>query len=174
MSPETCRRDWDRPLVYLTFGTAYATAEALRPVLDALAVLPVEVLAATGPAVEPWADPRANVRVERWVPQQRVLERADLVVHHGGSGTVLGAFAAAVPQVVLPRGADQFTNADAVVAAGVGVRAEPEEVADQVRALLADGEVRTNARRLAAEVAAMPGPADVAAVLPELSGTLGA
>lgn len=155
----------DRPLVYLTFGIAYATVDLLRPAIDAIAGLPVDVLVATGPAVEPWTDPRDNVLVEQWVAQPRVLERADLVVHHGGSGTMLGAFAAAVPQVVLPHGADQFTNADAVVRAGVGVRLDdPDTLTEQVRAA---------AQRLADEVAAMPGPAEVARCLPELQGTLG-
>jgi anti-sigma regulatory factor (Ser/Thr protein kinase) len=39
-------------------------------------------------------------------------------VTHGGAGTTLGTLAAGVPLLVLPRGADQWTNAALVVSAG--------------------------------------------------------
>ena len=43
----------------------------------------------------------------------------DLVVHHGGSGTVLGALVNGVPQVLTPKGADQFLNGDIIARAGL-------------------------------------------------------
>jgi len=166
-----------RPLVYLTLGTVFATAAVLRQAVDGLAALPVDVLVAAGPALDPAAlgDVPDHVRVAAWVPQAAVLPHVDLVVHHGGSGTMLGAFAAGRPQLLLPHGADQFTNAEAVVAAGAGARLlpadlSPDAVAVTARALLADDAVRDAARRLAGEIAAMPPPEDVAARLPALIG----
>jgi len=102
----------------------------------------------------------------------------DLVVHHGGSGTMLGAFAAGRPQLVLPRGADQFTNADAVVSSGAGSRLLPAELtSDAVTvtawALLAGEDVHAASRRLAEEIAAMPSPREVAGRLPDLVGAGG-
>ncbi|GAB1513799.1 glycosyltransferase [Actinophytocola sp. KF-1] len=166
-----------RPLVYVTLGTAYATADVLRTLVDGLARLPVDVLVATGPAVDPAAlgDVPEHVRVRDWVPQSALLPHVDLVVHHGGSGTMLGAFAAGKPQLVVPRGADHFTNAAAVVDAGAGLRLlGPELSVDAVTvsagSLLADGERQAAARRVAEEIAAMPSPSDIAVRLPTLIG----
>jgi UDP:flavonoid glycosyltransferase YjiC (YdhE family) len=157
-----------RPLVYLAMGTAFASADVLRRCMDGLAELPVDVLVATGPAVAVTAfgDVPANVRLEAWVPQAELLPQVDLVVHHGGSGTMLGALAAGRPQLLIPQGADHFGNAEAVLAAGAGTRLLPgeltsEAVAEHARALLADRDVHAAARRLAGEIAAMPSPDEV-------------
>jgi hypothetical protein len=169
-----------RPLVYLTFGTAYPTVPVLRAAIAGLAQLPVDVLVATGPALDPadLGDVGEHVRVRSWVSQAALLPYVDLVVHHGGSGTMLGTFAAGKPQLVLPQGADHFTNADAVVEAGAGARVLPAEltsdaVAATARVLLTDEDARTAARRLAAEIAAMPSPREVARRLPALIGAGG-
>ncbi|MCK2244430.1 MULTISPECIES: glycosyltransferase [unclassified Crossiella] len=168
-APPPVRR---RPLVYLTLGTAFATTELLRQCLYGLATLPVDVLVTTGPAVPAAAlgAVPGNVRVESWVAQQDLLPRADLVVHHGGSGTMLGAFQAGLPQLLLPRAADQFGNAEAVLTAGAGARLLPDDVTSQAVAalaesLLADPAPRAAARRIAAEIGAMPSPDRVIAEL---------
>ncbi|MFJ7210200.1 glycosyltransferase [Amycolatopsis sp. NPDC098790] len=167
--------DRTRPLVYLTLGTAMGHAGVLSSAIAGLSGLDADVLVATGPTVDPAAlgEVPANVRLEAWVPQSELLPHVDLVVHHGGSGTTLGAFGAGLPQLLLPQGADQFTNADAVSAAGVGSRLLAHEVtadavATKARHLLTDTSVRDAARTLAAEVAAMPSPPEVAAQLPTL------
>jgi UDP:flavonoid glycosyltransferase YjiC (YdhE family) len=61
----------------------------------------------------------------------------------------------------MPHGADQFVNAEALLASGAGLRMLPEEitpesVADAVRALLSEPAYRDAAAGLAAEIAAMP------------------
>lgn len=168
--------DKRRPLVYLTLGTAMGHAGVLTEAIAGLSGLDVDVLVATGPSLPENAlgEVPANVRLEAWVPQAALLPHVDLVVHHGGSGTTLGAFGAALPQLLLPQGADQFTNADAVLAAGVGDRllgseVTAEAVAEKARHLLTDSSVRDAARALADEVAAMPSPAEVAAQLPSFA-----
>ncbi|MEU8638727.1 nucleotide disphospho-sugar-binding domain-containing protein [Amycolatopsis sp. NPDC048633] len=168
--------DKRRPLVYLTLGTAMGHAGVLGAAIAGLSGLDVDVLVATGPTVDPAAlgEVPANVRLETWVPQSELLPHVDLVVHHGGSGTTLGAFGAGLPQLLLPQGADQFSNADAVVAAGVGSRllaadVTADAVASKARTLLTDTAVADATRQLAAEVAAMPSPAEVAAQLPTLA-----
>ena len=168
--------DKRRPLVYLTLGTAMGHAGVLGAAIAGLSGLDVDVLVATGPTVDPAAlgEVPANVRLEAWVPQAALLPHVDLVVHHGGSGTTLGAFGAGVGQLLLPQGADQFSNADAVLAAGVGDRllgadVTADAVAEKARHLLTDSSVRDAARVLADEVAAMPSPAEVAAELPKFA-----
>jgi UDP:flavonoid glycosyltransferase YjiC (YdhE family) len=160
------------PLVYVTLGTAFGTAEVLTTVLRGLSTVDARVVVATG-RVEPSAlgAVPANAAVYPWVAQAALLPHVDVVVHHGGSGTTLGALAVGVPQVLLPQGADQFANADAVSAAGAGVRlATPDADAvteTVVRLLGHHAAERDAARAIAAEIATMPSPDEVARRLPE-------
>jgi UDP:flavonoid glycosyltransferase YjiC (YdhE family) len=160
----------DGPLIYLTFGTAFGTAGLLTAAVDALAKLGKPVVVATGRV-----DPRelgplpGNVTARKWLPQADLLPHADLVVHHGGSGTTLGALAAGVPQLVLPQGADQFANAAALADAGAAIVVEEAAaIADSAAAI--DAGHRDAARAIADEIARLPAPADVARQLPDLAG----
>ncbi|QQQ73602.1 glycosyltransferase [Saccharothrix sp. 6-C] len=162
------------PLVYLTLGTAFATVDVLRTAIEGLRALKAKVLVSTAMVVRAGelGDVPDNVVVREWLPQGDLLPYADLVVHHGGAGTTMGTFGAGVPQLILPQGADQFGNAAMVTGAGagdqvLGAELTAEVIADKARRLLADDAVRDAARAMAAEVAAMPSPADVASVLPD-------
>jgi MGT family glycosyltransferase len=146
----------------------------LASAITGLSGLDADVLVATGPSLDPASlgEVPPNVQLAAWVPQSALLLHVDLVVHHGGSGTTLGAFTAGAPQLVLPQGADQFTNAEAVQTAGVGARLLGDEVTaesvhENAARLLADSTVADAVRGLADEVAGMPSPAEVAAQLPQ-------
>ena len=174
--PERVRSRTSRPLIYLTLGTAFGTPELLRTAIAGLAALDAEVVVAAGRVPpEQLGDVPDHVSVHPWVSQAELLPQVDVVVHHGGSGTTLGALAAGVPQLMVPQGADQFANAEASPPPGAGVRLLPEEVdadaiAEQVRRLLPrHGNVdhRDAARAIAEEIAGMPSPATVARRLPE-------
>ncbi|MBM0204972.1 glycosyltransferase family 1 protein [Micromonospora sp. STR1s_5] len=174
--PERVSRRTSRPLIYLTLGTAFGTPELLRTAIAGLAALNADVVVAAGRVpLEQLGEIPDHVSVHPWVSQAELLPLVDLVVHHGGSGTTLGALAAGVPQLLLPQGADQFANADTLAAAGVALRLLPAEVdasaiAEQAHRLLpqhANVEQRDAARLIAEEVAGMPSPAAVARLLPE-------
>ncbi|SIN36952.1 glycosyltransferase [Micromonospora cremea] len=165
-----------RALIYLTLGTAFGTAQLLRTAIAGLAALDAQVVVAAGRVPpEQLGEIPDNVAVYPWVSQAELLPHVDLVVHHGGSGTTLGALAVGVPQLLLPQGADQFANADAVSVAGAALRLLPDEVdadaiAEHSRRLLprhARAEHRQAARAIAEEIARMPSPAAVAHRLPE-------
>jgi UDP:flavonoid glycosyltransferase YjiC (YdhE family) len=86
---------------------------------------------------------------------------------------MLAALAHGIPQLCLPQAADQFDNAEICAGAGAAIALEgPAVTAESVRGALArllDGdEVRTEAGRLAREIAALPPPEQAAG---ELLGT---
>lgn len=180
--PGTAVPDWlrappERPRVYVTLGTvSFGAVEVLRRAIDDLAELDVDVLVSVGPEGDPdvLGERGDRVHAERFVPQSDVLPLVDLVVHHGGTGTVLGALEAGRPQLLLPQGADQFINAELVPAVGAG-RAlvndaqAPGAIAEQVTAMLGDSAEAATARRISAEMAAMPAPDEVAAELVALT-----
>jgi UDP:flavonoid glycosyltransferase YjiC (YdhE family) len=104
-----------------------------------------------------------------------VLPRCDVVVNHGGSGSVIGALAHGVPLVVLPMGADQSLNAARCEALGLGValdaaRATPASLGDAVSTLLGDPRYRAAAGAIRDEIAALPGPEAVVPLLERLAG----
>ena len=160
------------PLVYVTMGTVQNRALDLGPLVAALAALPVRVLVAVGQDGDPdlLGEQPANVVVERWVDQPLVVHQSSVVVSHGGSGTFLGALAAGVPQLCLPQAADQFRNAEGGLRSGAALRLLPPEispsaVAEAVRRLLTDQELRDAAAAVAAEIAEMPSPDQVVELL---------
>ena len=116
-----------------------------------------------------------NVHVERFVAQSAVLPLVDLIVHHGGTGTVLSALEVGLPQLLLPQGADQFFNAEILTEAGAGRglpndAQQPGAIGEAVQALLGDASERRTAAKLRDEIAAMPSPADVVPELVKLTG----
>ncbi|MBL8825655.1 MAG: glycosyltransferase, partial [Planctomycetaceae bacterium] len=98
--------------------------------------------------------PRAlpdNVRHFGFVPFRWLLPRADLLVHHGGIGSLSQALAAGVPQVIMPLGFDQFDNIARVEELGVGTGLPPkrfrgERLAQVIRSLLDDRSVAARCR----------------------------
>jgi UDP:flavonoid glycosyltransferase YjiC (YdhE family) len=177
-------RDWwvgrTAPLVYVTFGTVIGylpdAPARFRLALDAVAELDARVLLTVGRHLDParLGTIPSNVHVEAWVPQVEVMGEANLVVCHGGSGTMLAALAAGVPVVVVPVFGDQFPNGRRAAAAGAGLVVEPERangsslvgmparLTEAITTVLSDPVYGLGAQRLAAE---MSGAASVADVL---------
>lgn len=166
LPPAVMRRS--RPLVYVTLGTVFADVEVFRKVIGGLATLPVDIVVATGPRVDAGlvGDVPPQVTLLDWVPQAKLLPHVDVVVHHGGSGTTLGAAAHGIPQAIVPLGADQHANATEIVRAGCGRQLDAaaldgDRIADVVGKLLSDQEIAVATGKLAAETAALPSPEEV-------------
>ena len=166
--PADLRHLAGRPLVYATLGTVFNEPGLLISVVNAIATLPVAVVATVGLTNDPavFGDQPAHVHVTRFVPQDDLLSRCTAVVSHGGSGTFLASLARGLPQLILPQGADQFLNADAAERAGVAIvlrppEQEPSRIREALAAILEDGRLRERAGVLAAEIAGMPSVDDV-------------
>jgi len=106
---------WDiddpTPLVLLSFSTVaeQRSPEMLQRALDALGQLPVYVVATTGGIVDPvdLAAP-ANAHLAAFADHDALMNRAALVVGHGGHGTTMRALRHGLPMVGIPaKGADQ-------------------------------------------------------------------
>ncbi|WP_406379446.1 nucleotide disphospho-sugar-binding domain-containing protein [Streptomyces sp. NBC_01618] len=121
----------------------------------------------------------ARVKVLESVPLHTVLPHCDLVVGHGGAGTILTGLAQGLPQLVVPQLIDHTFNAQRFTATGAGLslsrqEAGPERVRDAVLELLEQPGYRKAAEAVRQEIASRPAPADVAGVLADLAGGAGA
>ena len=67
---------------------------------------------------------KEHLRIERWVPQQSILNRPSvrLFVSHGGANSVHESLAEAVPIIVVPLGLDQFDVASRLESIGAGLK----------------------------------------------------
>src|SRR5919206_431808 len=109
-----------------------------------------------------------NVRAAGWVPLSALLPTCAALVHHGGAGSTMTPIDAGVTQLVLPHGADQYVNADAVARRGLGLRSEPDQVdAELIDRLLTDPGLGRAASEVADEIATLPRPADL---VPKIAG----
>lgn len=158
-------RDWlaadDRPVVYVSFGSFLsARGDVLATVLDALRPLGLRVAVATGTATGlPHVPPDWLMRP--YLPQVAVLDRAAVLITHGGNNSVTEALTAGVPMVVLPFSTDQFAGAAAIEAAGLGAALDPNTVTPAdlgaaVRVAL-DGPAAHLARTIGEELRRAPG-----------------
>lgn len=168
----------DRPTVYVTLGTLDNDAEGvIESAVEGLRREPVNLVVTVGPNRDPGelGPQPPNVHVERYVPQSLLLAHCDVVVAHGGSGTMLAALGLGLPLLLLPQGANQFWNAQRCAALGVGLRLLPGEVDGpavrrEVRALLDRPGYRGQARKVADEIRAMPAPDEAVARLEAIAG----
>lgn len=158
-----------RPVVYVTLGTIFNDLDRFRPLIAAGERFDGSLVVTVGRDNDPTAlgPLPVNVRVERFVPQSLLMPHVDAVVSHGGSGAMLAALAHGLPQLMLPAGADQFGNAGVCRDAGVARVLMPGQVttaavAQELVALLDQGELRRRAGDLAVEIARMPEPRHVA------------
>lgn len=160
----------ETPFVYATMGTIWNEPELFRVLLDALDGLPAVLT--TGRATSAPGPIPAGVVVAEFLPQEDVLPHARAVVSHAGSGTMLGALAHGLPLVLVPQGADQFDNAVLCERAGVAVvlmrdAADAAAIRQALERVLAEPSFAEAARRVAAEIASMPAPEEVARTVEE-------
>jgi UDP:flavonoid glycosyltransferase YjiC (YdhE family) len=167
----------DRPVVYATMGTAFnRVGSILETIVAGLRDEPITLIVTTGRDQDPAAfgPLPPHVHLERYVPQSLLFPRCDLVITHGGTGTVMTALNHGLPLVIVPVFSDQPDNARRCAQLGVakviapGDRT-PEAFRDAVRAMLQDPSYRRNAEGLREEMQALPGLKQVVALLERLA-----
>ena len=165
-----------RPLVVVGLGTTpMDELPVVERVLAALADLPAHVVATVGEHADPAAVAApAKAHVSGLVRHAAVFPHTDVVVSHGGLGTVTNALTFGVPVLCLPLGRDQHDNARRVEELGAGLQLPPDAPAADMSAavarLLEDDAIRACARRVADAIAAESAPGGAVAAVVELAG----
>ncbi|MEZ0605798.1 nucleotide disphospho-sugar-binding domain-containing protein [Paraburkholderia sp. IW21] len=149
-----------RPLVLVAFSTTFQNqGTTLQRVIDALTSLPVRGVVTLGEGFDgTGVRCTEKVVVRRSAPHDELMQRASLVVTHGGHGTVMRALSAGVPMLCLPMGRDQRDNAARVTIRGAGLMLEPSastnEIASAVEQLLSAPAFRLASGKLGTRIRA--------------------
>ena len=173
----------DRPFVFASLGTLQGWRLPLfKRIARACRAIDAQLLVAHCGGLDAMGEEQLRRAGAQWVvafaDQAKALERADLLVTHGGLNTVMDGLAAGVPMLALPIAFDQPGVAARVAHAGVGLRLMPARastnaIKNALRTLLSDPSYKVRARALGAEVhnaAGVAGAADlIESVLPRLN-----
>jgi MGT family glycosyltransferase len=165
----------NRPLVLIAMSTTFMDhVDQLQRTVTALGALAVRGLVTTGPAVDPdQIDAPDNVTVVRSAPHREVLAHTDVLVTHGGHGTVMKGLVAGVPIVCMPTGRDQPDNAARLTSRGAGIKvskkASPAKIAAAVQRVLDEPAFKTAAETLGRQVRVEAGSGTAVAELEALA-----
>jgi MGT family glycosyltransferase len=146
--------DHPDPLVVVSLSSQYMhQEEPLRRIVAALDGLRVRILVTTGLELEAAElGLPSHVLTRAYVPHRALFAHADLVVTHGGVGTIMAAFDAGAPLVCLPLGRDQPGNAARVAELGAGIALDGAAAVAAIRAAaaeaLASPDLRAGAKRM--------------------------
>jgi UDP:flavonoid glycosyltransferase YjiC (YdhE family) len=162
------------PLVLVAPSTAQdPDCRLVRVALEALADEPVRVIATTNRhrPEKPLPAPPSNAVVVDWLSYSQVMPEADLVITHGGHGTVARALGEGVPVLCCPAVGDMAENGVRVMWAGAGLMlpwrlTAPRTLALAVRRILDESRFRGRAVEIATWSRSNDG-ASTAAVLTE-------
>ena len=162
--------------VYVTLGTVFnsASGDLWERLLAGLAGVEADIVVTIGRDLDPadLGEQPPHISIERFVPQATILGHTDLVVSHGGSGSLQATLAHGLPSVLLPLGADQPHNAIRAEELGLAVLRDAATVTahairQTVTAALQDDDMRRRTRDVAREMAELP---SVVAAVPLLEG----
>ncbi len=155
------------PLVLLSFSTVseQGSADMLQRALDALGALDVHVVATTGGVVDPGAlVAPANTHLVPFADHDALMERASLVVGHGGHGTTMRALSHGLPIVGIPAIlSDQVPITETLESWKVGralpLEADLADIRSAAAEVLAEPVYRREAARRALAFAGLDGAA---------------
>ncbi len=93
----------------------------------------------------------SNVTLVEWLSYAQVMDHCDVVINHGGHGTLVRTLASGAVPVVVPAGGDQAENAARVAWAGAGLRIAPRLASPRaIRATVQQALARESLRSAAA------------------------
>lgn len=111
----------DGKTIYLTFGGTGFDKQKLRDLAYKLVESGYRVVVTTGSICDPKdIEARDNLFVAKFLPGDKVSQKVDLVVCHGGYGTMTDAVKAGIPMLAIPFNPDQILHATRMEELGVG------------------------------------------------------
>ncbi len=185
--------DSDKPVIWVYSGNPrYANAPTpidsivvIRAAIAALGDASVQVVLTTGyqDVPEEFGTLPTNFHHAAYLPGLAMAERCDLMVHHGGHGSVMTGLCAGTPAVIIPTITERESNARRLAALGAGEIVLPVDLADgekridvddfgaTVRRVLNDPGYLRSARRVAESMRQFGGAQEAAGRIERFAGS---
>lgn len=144
--------DPKKPIIYLTIGSTGSRQSSVN-VLEAFGNTDYQIIVSTGEMVRlSESETPPNFYVADYLPGIRIMEICDLVICHGGNGTIYQALSKGVPVIGIPTMHDQEINMDRIVDLEVGIklskrRSDSQRLVKAVKKVLSDPKYLKNTRR---------------------------
>jgi UDP:flavonoid glycosyltransferase YjiC (YdhE family) len=103
------------PLVYITIGGGAGSVGCklfFSTIIDAFKDKKIQVIVSAGNKfnLSELPQPPENIKLFNWVPGKLMISRADLIVFHGGYGTLMEAVSCGKPSIIIPFHTEQEGN----------------------------------------------------------------
>jgi UDP:flavonoid glycosyltransferase YjiC (YdhE family) len=143
-----------RPLLYVTMGTT-GMEDVFQKLYEICQTSDMVAVITTGAQVQHLKPLQGQIYVEPFIDGDLVMEECDLVVCHGGNGTIYQALQHGKPIIGIPTVPDQLFNMRRVEALEIGKMLSreiflrnPASLLDMARSILAKNSYHCNASRL--------------------------
>ncbi|MCB0603019.1 MAG: glycosyltransferase [Saprospiraceae bacterium] len=163
-----------RPLVVVSFSSTFQNQHRIiQKCIDALAGLPVYGCVTLGPAMGHYDFSLPdNVVTLSSIKHSLLFPHADLVITHGGHGTIMRALSYGIPLICMPMGRDQYDNALSVELSGCGInisaKASSSKIRSSVEHVLLQGTYRNNVEHMREQIKSNEGMDAVIAEINDL------
>lgn len=161
-----------RPTLYFTMGST-GNPEFFQAAIERFGNTEYQIIMTTGGFYAGSGVPPANVFIARFANGLRLMEKSDIVINHGGNGTIYQAITAGTPMIGIPTHVDQDINLQRVESLGFGIRVHPGRPAarllvEAIEAILKNPSYRRQAQALQASVRKFNGPVLAAQLIEKL------
>lgn len=179
--PETQPPCWldnlspDRPTLYFTMGST-GHSKFFQEAVKIFGNTGYQCIMTTAGMADIKNAP-ANFFITDYAPGSKIMEKSDVVICHGGNGTLYQAMSQGVPIIGIPTMHDQELNMQRVEDLRIGiqlseVKFKPADLVEAVRKILAEKNYKQNAQRFKSILANYNGAAKGAELINSyLSGT---
>lgn len=158
----------DRPTIYFTMGsTGYA--RFFEQAIDIFGNSEYQCIVTTGGMAD-LTDIPENFFVTDYAPGSSIMKKTDVVVCHGGNGTIYQAMSQGVPIIGIPTMHDQEFNMQRIEDMKIGIelselRFRPSHLVNAVEMILAEKSYRENALQYKRILAEYDGPRTAAQLI---------
>ena len=175
--PEMEAPDWleslnpEIPTVYFTMGST-GSARFFEQAVQIFRNSGYQCIMTTGGMAD-LTDIPENFFVVDYAPGSKIMEKSDVVVCHGGNGTIYQAMSEGVPIIGIPTMHDQEFNLQRVEDLGIGIelselRFKPSDLVDAVQMILKEKSYKENALRCQETLTKYHGPQKAAELIDSL------
>lgn len=143
--------DRERPVIYFSMGST-GFDKYFRKAVEIFSDTHYQILFTTGGMNLPNRRP-ANFFIEEYAPGIKLMEVSDILICHGGNGTIYQALSRGVPIIGIPTMHDQWFNMERVEALDVGIKLSEKkfhskDLSSALGKILSNNTYKLNARKI--------------------------